>query len=130
MNTSETQGYRVDVKTGFDFDRSNPLQKQYFFFYTINIQNLSGERAQLKSRTWYIQDATGDVRKVEGPGVVGQTPWFQSGEGFEYTSFSPLPTLTGKMWGKFHMKALDGREFSIDTPEFFFSVPEEFIDRY
>lgn len=130
MNVTETQGYRVEVKTGFDFERSNPLQKHYFFFYTINISNLEGKRAQLQSRTWYIQNADGEVRKVEGPGVVGQTPWFKTGEGFEYTSFCPLSTLTGKMWGQFHMHGIDGSEFSIDTPEFHFAVPESFIDRY
>ena len=126
----ETHGYRVDVKTGFDLGRSNPMQRQYFFYYTINITNMTGHHAQLLTRTWVIEDAEGEIRKVEGPGVVGETPWFKIGDGFEYTSACPLQTLTGKMRGQFHMRTLEGDEFSIDVPTMEFKVPEDYIDRY
>jgi len=130
MNSTLSHGYRVEAKPGFDFGRSNPLQKQFFFYYTITITNVSGMQAQLKTRTWHIVDADKEVRTVQGPGVVGETPWFRPGESFEYSSFCPLPTLTGMMEGQFHMRSIDGTEFSIDVPRMNFAVPEEYIDRY
>lgn len=126
----ESHGYRIEVRTHFDFPRSNPLQSQYLFQYTITISNLRGPHAQLLSRLWHIEDAEGEVRQVQGPGVVGHTPHFKLGDTFEYSSFCPLPTLTGKMWGHFEMLSNDGQTFEITTPVFKFAVPEEFIDRY
>jgi ApaG protein len=126
----ESAGYRVEVRTHFDFTRSNPLQKQYLFEYTIVITNMSGEPARLLARTWHIEDAEGEVRQVKGPGVVGHTPFFRRSEAFEYSSFCPLPTMTGKMWGHFEMLSDNGQSFEITTPVFRFKVPEEFIDRY
>lgn len=130
MFSRESLGYRVDVRTGFDLGRSNPLQKHYFFFYTVTITNNGGTPARLESRTWIIHDSDGNENRVEGPGVVGQTPWFVRGGHFEYSSFCPLPTLAGKMSGQFHMRTEDGEEFSIATPVFRFAVPEDLIDRY
>lgn len=126
----ESHGYRVEVRTHFDFPRSNPLQGQYLFEYTITITNVRGVDAQLLTRTWHIEDAQGVVRQVKGPGVVGHTPHFKRGERFEYSSFCPLPTMTGKMWGHFEMLSINGETFEITTPLFRFAVPEEFIDRY
>lgn len=126
----ESNGYRVEVRTSFDFPRSNPLQGQFLFQYTVVIRNVRGVSAQLLSRTWHIEDAEGEVRQVKGPGVVGHTPHFKLGEMFEYSSFCPIPTMTGKMWGHFEMLGNDGEMFEITTPVFRFQVPEEFIDRY
>ncbi len=126
----ESFGYRVEVRTEFDFPRSNPLQGQYLFQYSITITNVRGEPAQLLSRVWHIQDALGEVRQVQGPGVVGHTPHFKTGESFEYASFCPLPTMSGKMWGHFEMLSAKGETFEITTPVFRFIVPDTFIDRY
>lgn len=126
----ESNGYRVEVRTSFDFPRSNPLQGQFLFQYTVVIRNLRGSPAQLLARTWHIEDAEGEVRQVKGPGVVGHTPHFRPGEMFEYSSFCPIPTMTGKMWGHFEMLGNDGEMFEITSPVFRFRVPEEFIDRY
>lgn len=130
MFHSESLGYTIAVETFYDGAHSNPLQKHYLYQYSITITNVSGKPSRLLSRTWYIEDAEGQIRKVEGPGVIGQTPWFEKGEAFNYSSFCPLPTLTGKMWGQFHMKDRDGHTFGIDTPAFHFAVPETMIDRY
>jgi ApaG protein len=126
----ESHGYRIEVKTSFDFMRSNPLQGQYLFEYHITITNIKGIEAQLLKRTWHIEDALGEVRQVHGPGVVGHTPYFKLNDSFHYSSFCPLPTLTGKMWGHFEMLSKDGKTFDITTPVFKFAVPEELIDRY
>lgn len=127
---NQDQGYNIEVQTEFDFIHSNPLNFHYLFKYHITIVNTSGLEAQLLSRKWHIKDAKGEVKVVEGPGVIGHTPYFKRGESFDYSSFSPIPTLTGEMWGHFNMMSQDGQAFKIHTPKFYFSVPEEFIDRY
>ena len=118
------------MKTEFDFVNSNPMNFHYLFKYSITITNTDGVEAQLLSRKWNIKDAEGDIKTVEGPGVIGFTPNFKKGETFNYSSFSPLPTLTGEMWGHFNMMSQSGKSFKIETPHFYFRVPEDFIDRY
>lgn len=127
---TENNGFLVEVKTDFDFDQSNPLNFQYLFRYTILITNTGEVAAQLLSRKWNIRDAKGDVKIVEGPGVIGQQPYFEPGQSFEYSSFCPIPTMTGEMWGHFNMLNKYGQSFKLDTPVFKFQVPQEFIDRY
>lgn len=127
---AENNDFRITVNTEFDFDQSNPLQFQYLFRYTILITNLGTMTAQLLSRKWNIRDARGEMKYVDGPGVVGQTPQFKPGASFEYSSFCPLPTMTGDMWGHFNMVDQSGKTFQINTPLFRFEVPREFIDVY
>lgn len=127
---SISNNFKISVKTDFDFDQSNPLQYQYMFRYTIVITNSGTEGAQLLSRKWNIKDAKGNMKYVEGPGVIGATPHFRPGDSFEYQSFCPLPTMEGEMWGHFNMVDEKGRNFKIDTPVFRFAVPKEFIDDY
>lgn len=127
---SISHNFKIEVKTDFDFDQSSPLNFQYLFRYTILITNMGDVAAQLLSRNWNIKDAKNAINLVEGPGVIGQQPHFQPGEAFEYSSFCPLPTMTGEMWGHFNMINNYGQSFKIDTPVFKFSVPKEFIDSY
>lgn len=127
---STNNDFRVEIETEFDFDQSNPLQYNYLFRYTVLITNLGEVSAQLHSRKWFIKDAKGEVRHVEGPGVIGQTPLFEPGHSFEYSSFCPLPTMTGEMWGHFNMTDKTGRSFKVETPVFKFHVPKDYIDNY
>lgn len=127
---SENNDFRIEVTTDFDFDQSNPLNFHYLFRYTILITNIGETAAQLLSRKWNIKDAKGELKLVEGPGVIGQQPYFEPGHAFEYSSFCPLPTMTGEMWGHFNMINKFGQSFKIDTPLFKFHVPKEFIDHY
>lgn len=127
---SISNNFKIEVKTDFDFDQSNPLQFNYLFRYTILITNVGDNSAQLVSRKWNIKDAKGVIRYVEGPGVIGQTPYFEPGKSFEYQSFCPLPTMEGEMWGHFNMVTDDGQTFKIDTPIFRFHVPDDYIDVY
>lgn len=127
---SQNNDFRIEVITSFDFDQSNPLNYQYLFKYTVLITNLGETTAQLLSRRWSIKDAKGEVKFVEGPGVIGHTPTFKPGQAFEYSSFCPLSTMSGEMWGHFNMIDESGRNFKIDTPVFKFQVPLEFIDEY
>ena len=127
---SENHDFRIEVVTNFDFDQSNPLNYEYLFQYTITITNIGTIPAQLHSRKWNIKDGKGEVRFVEGPGVVGNTPHFKAGETFTYSSFCPLKTMTGEMWGHFNMTDDKGKSFKIDTPLFKFHVPDDYIDHY
>ena len=127
---SQSHDFKIEVKTEFDFDQSNPINFQYLFRYTILITNIGEVSAQLLSRKWNIKDARGEIKIVEGPGVVGNQPFFEAGQCFEYTSFCPLPTMTGEMWGYFNMINRYGQSFKIDTPVFKFYVPKDFIDQY
>lgn len=127
---STDNDFRIEIKTEFDFDQSNPLQFQYLFRYTILITNIGKTKAQLISRKWNIKDGRGEMKYVEGAGVVGHTPIFEPGGSFEYSSFSPLPTMRGEMWGHFNMKDEKGNLFKIETPIFKFQVPKEYIDEY
>jgi ApaG protein len=127
---SENNNFRIEVKTDFDFDQSNPLNFQYLFRYTILITNVGDVAAQLLSRKWNIKDAKNDIKFVEGPGVIGKQPYLEPNQSFEYSSFCPLPTMHGEMWGHFNMINKYGQSFKIDTPLFKFKVPQEFIDNY
>ncbi len=127
---SQSHDFKIEVKTEFDFDQSNPINFQYLFRYTILITNIGEVSAQLLSRKWNIKDARGEIKIVEGPGVVGNQPFFEAGQCFEYSSFCPLPTMTGEMWGHFNMINRYGQSFKIDTPIFKFNVPKDFIDQY
>lgn len=127
---SISNNFRIEIRTDFDFEQSNPMQFQYLFRYTILIINTGDTAATLVSRKWNIKDSKGQLREVEGPGVVGQTPHIEPGKSFEYQSFCPLPTMQGEMWGHFNMMGDQGEIFKIDTPVFHFKVPEEFIDIY
>lgn len=127
---SISNNFKIEIKTAFDFEQSNPMQFQYLFSYKILITNTGEVPAQLVSRKWNIKDAKGTVKYVEGPGVIGATPYFKPGDTFEYESFCPLPTLEGEMWGYFNMVDDTGQTFKIDTPVFRFQVPKEYIDDY
>lgn len=123
---SESNGFKIEVKTSFDFEKSNPLRFYYLFQYHVIITNISHKAAQLISRKWFIIDNKGKEEIIEGPGVIGKQPYFEQGQSFQYTSFCPLTTLKGVMYGHYYMKDASGEFFTIDTPEFYFSIPEEY----
>ncbi|UOQ71984.1 Co2+/Mg2+ efflux protein ApaG [Hymenobacter cellulosilyticus] len=124
MNTTTTQGVTVSVTTNYLPDYSSPAQEHYVFAYKIDILNGSEYTVKLLRRHWYIYDANGVVREVEGEGVVGQQPVLEPGESHQYVSGCNLKSGLGKMCGSYQMERLvDGREFSVDIPEFTLVVP-------
>ena len=61
---------------------------------------------------------------MEGPGVVGETPLLDAGDGFEYTSGTPLNTPTGFMQGSYGMVVpATGERFDIAIPAFSLDSP-------
>jgi ApaG protein len=114
---------QVIVTTRFLEDQSIPEDDRYVFAYTIRIQNLGEVAAQLVSRHWVITDANGKVQEIRGEGVVGEQPWLQPGEHFEYTSGTVLETPLGTMRGSYQMQAEDGTNFDAMVDPFTLSIP-------
>ena len=113
-----TRDITVTVSPRFMSDRSAPEKGQFFWAYTIEISNNSGETVQLKTRYWHITDSTGRVQEVRGAGVVGEEPIIPPGESFEYTSGVPLQTPSGFMVGSYGMVSDSGDHFDIEIPAF------------
>lgn len=124
-STSEatTEGVHIHVTAHYSNEHSNPLSNHWFFLYTIRIRNDRSEQVQLLSRHWVITDATGEVREVQGEGVVGKQPLIQPGEAFEYTSGCPLETPFGEMEGTYQMVREDGSSFEARIGRFQLSEP-------
>ncbi|AII53024.1 MULTISPECIES: Co2+/Mg2+ efflux protein ApaG [Hymenobacter] len=124
MNTTTTQGVTVSVTTNYLPDYSSPSQEHYVFAYKIDIRNNSEYTVKLLRRHWYIYDANGVVREVEGDGVVGQQPVLEPGEAHQYVSGCNLKSGLGKMRGTYDMERLaDGSTFEVEIPEFTLVVP-------
>ncbi|SFF93356.1 Co2+/Mg2+ efflux protein ApaG [Pontibacter chinhatensis] len=124
MDTKTTEGVKITVTTNYLPDYSSPVQQHFVFAYRIKIENRSEFTVKLLRRHWYIHDSTGQMREVEGEGVVGQQPTLEPGEIHEYVSGCNLKTGIGKMRGTYLMERLvDGRHFDVTIPEFTLVVP-------
>ena len=122
MSSNDYQ-FDIDVDTRFLDEQSAPEEDRYVFAYTIHIRNQGKVPARLLGRHWLITDGNGKVREVVGEGVVGEQPWLQPGEGFEYTSGAVLETDIGTMRGSYDMLADDGTRFAAPIPAFTLSIP-------
>lgn len=123
MYESTTRSIRVSVEPCFEEDESSPVEHHFVWSYTIEIENLSDETVQLRSRYWQITDALGQVQEVRGHGVVGEEPVLGPGECFRYTSGAPLPTSSGIMVGCYQMENASGESFRVDVPAFSLDSP-------
>lgn len=117
--------YRITVAAQAFFleEQSNPDRDRYVFAYTVQVLNQGNIAAKLLSRHWIITDANGKVEEVRGAGVVGEQPYLQPGEGFQYTSGTILETAVGSMKGTYQMLADDGMTFDAEIPPFVLSIP-------
>jgi ApaG protein len=124
METLTTNGITVSVEAHYLPAHSDPRTSKYIFGYYITIENGSPFTVQLLRRHWVIQDAGGQLREVEGEGVVGQQPVLSPGERHEYTSFCNLATDLGKMSGTYLMARHDDESlFEVVIPEFRLVAP-------
>ena len=124
-STSEavTNNVRVEVESQYAPERSQPLQNEWFFHYTVRITNEGDETIQLLSRHWIITDATGQMQEVRGPGVVGEQPVLGPGEAYQYKSGCPLKTPTGVMRGTYQMVTESGDHFDVEIAAFALHEP-------
>lgn len=119
MVTSLTNGITVSVKAQYLPHHSNPREQRFLFGYHVTIENGSMFTVQLLRRHWFITDGMGQVREVEGEGVVGEQPVLAPGEQFEYTSYCDLTTEIGKMSGHYLMVSQEDEvSFEAEIPEF------------
>ncbi len=121
-----TRGIRVEVRSFYVPERSDPDEDQWFFAYQIEISNHGEETAQLLSRHWIITDGNGKQEEVRGPGVVGEQPVLAPGESFEYTSACPLSTPVGTMQGSYQMRTESGEDFEAEIAPFSLGQPQSF----
>ncbi|SCX06879.1 ApaG protein [Nitrosomonas eutropha] len=123
MKNDQKYNIKVQVRTTYLQDQSDPALEQYVFAYTITINNIGSVASQLVSRHWIITGGDGETREVRGLGVVGEQPLLKPGESFEYTSGTAISSIAGSMKGSYQMVAEDGFHFSVEIPEFILSVP-------
>jgi len=123
MNDPADYAIDIDVATRFLDEQSSPDEDRYVFAYTIRIRNHGTVPARLLGRHWVITDANGKVEEVVGDGVVGEQPYLEPGEAFEYTSGAVLETDLGTMHGSYDMLAGDGTRFAAPIPAFTLTVP-------
>ena len=117
--------YQITVKTRTTFvpEQSDEGENRFVFAYTITITNTGNVPAKLLSRHWVITDADNQVQEVRGMGVVGEQPFLQPEESFEYTSGAAIATPVGPRRGAYQMVAEDGTTFDAPVPEFMLSMP-------
>lgn len=124
MISKITEGVRVSIETDYQQEYSSPLQSHYVFTYRILIENYSEHTIRLLRRHWFIFDANGVIREVEGEGVVGVQPTLEPGASHEYVSGCNLKTEMGKMRGTYLMERIvDENQFTVVIPEFMLIAP-------
>jgi ApaG protein len=118
-----TNDVRVEVLSRYSPENSHPLQDTWVFQYTVRITNQGVETVQLISRHWIITDAFEHTEEVKGPGVVGEQPILAPGESFKYSSWCPLKTPMGMMYGTYQMAGASGSRFDIQIAPFALKAP-------
>ena len=123
MPTAVTERIRVTVQAMYLDERSAPDDNSFAFAYQVTIANEGHGRVRLMRRHWIITDGNGEVREVEGPGVVGEQPVLDDGEAHQYTSGAVLTTPVGTMEGTYELHEPDGRVFRAAIPRFALTKP-------
>lgn len=124
MISQTTMGVKVSVKPTYQAAYSKPKELKFVFSYSITIENLSSSTVQLLRRHWIIIDSNHIKREVEGEGVIGQQPILAPGEKHTYSSWCPISSPLGKMFGSFLMINTKNREeFDAIVPEFRLIAP-------
>ena len=124
MNSKISEGITVSVETFYQPEYSNIANSEFMFAYRITIENNNAYPVKLLRRHWYIYDATGSLKEVEGEGVVGVQPQINSGEQYQYVSGCNLRTELGKMYGTYTMENINNKRlFEVIIPAFEMTVP-------
>ncbi|MEO0474878.1 MAG: Co2+/Mg2+ efflux protein ApaG [Planctomycetota bacterium] len=110
MSDMTTHGVRVGANAFYLPDESTPDDNEFVFGYRIVILNESDRTVTLQTRHWDLIDSDGELREVDGEGVVGQKPSLAPGEAFKYHSFAVLATPWGTMEGSYCFRAEDNQE--------------------
>jgi len=124
MKTLTTSGIQISVVTKYREDLSDIASAQYFFNYSIVMENMNDFSVQLMVRDWYIFDSLNEVQYVNGSGVMGEQPILKPGEQFQYTSGCEIFSDLGSMKGFYTFKNLhEGGLFHVYVPKFKLEYP-------
>lgn len=123
MSTHTAYAIEIKVESRYLREQSDPSASRYAFAYTIHIKNTGAIAAQLIDRHWKIIDGNGELKEVQGPGVVGEQPLLEPGASFTYTSGCLLETPVGTMEGSYGMRAKDGHNFAAPIALFRLAKP-------
>lgn len=115
----------VTVRTEYLASQSTPGESRYVFAYHITMTNCGEEAARLQSRHWIITNGNEQIQEVKGSGVIGEHPYLEPGESFQYTSGTVMDTEVGSMHGSYHFLADDGTEFDAPINPFTLCVPNK-----
>ncbi len=118
-----TKQIEIETRAYFLPEQSEPASNRYVFGYTITIRNTGNVPAKLTHRHWHITDANGKVQEVHGEGVIGEQPYFNPGDSYEYSSGVMLETPVGAMQGYYDMQATTGEHFTATVAPFGLAMP-------
>ncbi len=119
MKEAITDGVSIKVAVQYRLESSQPEQRIFVFSYDVFIENQNDFSIKLLSRYWRITDSFGNVKEVEGDGVVGQQPVIMPQKAHEYSSWCPIPTELGSMEGYYLMeRSIDKSQFKVYIPKF------------
>ncbi len=116
--TATTEDITVRVRPVYLDGQSSVIERKFVFAYFIRIENNGPDSVQLLRRHWYIQEGAGEVKEVEGEGVVGSQPTISAGRWHEYNSFCVLESFEGSMEGTYLMQRPHGEQFHVVIPKF------------
>jgi ApaG protein len=116
--SATTEDIVVRVSPVYIDGQSNMIDRRFVFGYYIRIENAGSETVQLLRRKWVITDGNGNVKEVDGEGVVGKQPVIRGGYAHEYNSYCVLETFEGSMEGTYLMERENGKTFPVEIPRF------------
>ncbi len=125
METLITNDIRVSIDSNYSPGSSNPAAAKFIFTYRVTIENLGNDRVQLLKRHWKIFDAAGAKREVKGDGVIGRQPILHPGEKHQYSSWCPLTSALGYMYGSYlFINTNNDQTFNVRIPKFNLIAPQ------
>ncbi len=122
-STAITRGIRVEVSPEFLGQCLKTGRMVWVYAYHVTITNEGSEVVQLLTRHWIITNGNGEVKEVQGPGVVGEQPILAPGQTYRYSSGCPMDTILGTMHGSYQVITDDGLEFDVEIAPFTLADP-------
>ena len=116
--TATTQDITITARPIYLDGQSDAIAKKFTFAYFITIENRGEDSVQLLRRHWYIHNSNGEMKEVDGEGVVGKQPIISPGNSHNYNSFCVLETFEGFMEGTYLMQHESGEFFEVKIPRF------------
>jgi ApaG protein len=114
-----SSGVQISVRVKANLDMSKISKLEFFFNYTVSIENKNIFPIQLLTRHWEIFDSLHPTRIVDGEGVIGVQPIIDPMQSVQYTSGCDLQSDMGYMEGYYTFKNMEtGEEFIAKIPRF------------